>query len=66
VPGPRAVKVLRRIATDHDRDFTVVSIPDAGHTLRVPRTWPRSGWTWPDAYWDALDEWLDRVTRRGS
>ena len=46
------------------RLFTVVSIPDAEHKLIVRNGWPGTGWTWPEAYWDALDDWLDEVTRR--
>ena len=64
VPGPRAVDALRGIAAERSKDFTVVSIPDAEHTLRVRNGWPGTGWTWPEAYWDALDDWLDEVTRR--
>ena len=64
VPGPRAVAVLESIRREHERDFTIVLIPKVGHVLRERSGWPVSRWSWPEAYWSALDDWLDEKVHR--
>jgi len=60
VPGEREARLLREIAAAGPVDLTVVAIPDAGHGLRRRGPWPLRHWTWPSAYWDALEGWLRR------
>ncbi len=59
VPAEREREILESIAARRARDFTVVVIPGAGHTLRLRSGWPSARWTWPESYWEALEGWLD-------
>lgn len=58
VPGIDAARELQALASSHP-GIWVVLIPGAGHTLRAPRSGVGSGWSWPTAYWEALEAWLD-------
>lgn len=49
VPGPRAAATLTRLGREPGRNFTVVLVPGAEHTLRP----------WPGRYWRSLETWLD-------
>ena len=43
VPAERSAAVLRELAADPRRDFTVVVLPGVGHQLQSPRAWHRIG-----------------------
>ena len=43
VPAERSAAVLRELAADPRRDFTVVVLPGVGHQLQSWRAWPRVG-----------------------
>jgi pimeloyl-ACP methyl ester carboxylesterase len=58
LPGVDVARELQALASSHPGVW-VVLIPGAGHTLREPRSVVVGGWSWPTAYWEALEAWLD-------
>jgi hypothetical protein len=62
VPAERAARVLAELRDRRGLDVTLAWVEGAGHVLRTRTGWgPFERWSWPDAYWDALDAWLARV-----
>ena len=52
IPAPRSAEIIREIAQEFGRPFSVILYPDAGHGLRDVASGERI------AYWDDLLPWL--------
>jgi pimeloyl-ACP methyl ester carboxylesterase len=55
IPAPRSEEIIREIAKEFDRPFSVIVYPDTGHGLRDAVSGERI------AYWDELLPWLEKT-----
>lgn len=55
IPAPRSAEIIREVAQEFNRPFSLILYPDAGHGLRDADSGERI------AYWEDLLPWLDET-----